>query len=345
MASSLVDPARTRYLRARLARWYGERRRDLPWRRTTDPYRIWISEAMLQQTRVAAAIPYYERFVEKLPDAAALARAPVDEVLTLWAGLGYYRRARLLKAAAEKVVRLHGGALPSGEEELMALPGIGRYTAGAIRSIAFGLRAPILDGNVFRVFARFFALTGSWNREADKKRFWEIAETLVPSRNPGDFNQALMELGALICTPSSPGCAACPVRRRCAAHARGEVDRFPEARPKRRPERIEREMYVVTDRRGRVLFLRRPEGGRMAGMWDLPGEPPPAAGPVSKRGSFRHTILHRRYEIDVFAARTEGPARSGPGGRWVAREDLAEFPLTTMANKALRLVPPEGDEL
>lgn len=337
MTGTPVDAGVVRYVRNGLLRWYRKARRDLPWRRTSEPYPVWISETMLQQTRVATAIPYYERFMEELPDVAALARAPVEEVLALWAGLGYYRRARLLKAAAEEVSDRYGGELPSGEEELLALPGIGRYTAGAIRSIAFGIRAPLMDGNVFRVFARFFALPGSWSREGDKRRFWEVAEVLVPEKNAGDFNQALMELGALICTPRAPECGACPMRRRCTAHARREVERFPEARARRRPERIGRSVYVVTDRRGRILLRKRPEEGRMAGMWDLPVEPPAAAGPPSKAGSFRHTVLHRRYEVDVFTATTTAPARSGRDRRWVAREDLARLPVTAMTKKAIRL--------
>lgn len=338
-----LSPDLVRYVRGRLVRWYRANRRDLPWRRTADPYRIWISEAMLQQTRVATAIPYYERFVERLPDARALAAAPVDEVLTLWAGLGYYRRARLLKAAAERVVREHGGALPSDEHSLLALPGIGRYTAGAIRSIAFGERAPLLDGNVFRVFARLFALSGSWSREADKRRFWEIAAALVPARNPGEFNQALMELGALVCGPRGPDCPGCPVRRRCEGFAAGAVDRFPEARLRREPERVRRAMYVVTDARGRLLLRRRPAGGRMAGLWETPDEPCDVDGVARRVGSFRHAILHRRYEVDVYALRVR-PAALGRNAdrRWVAREDLGDIALTTMAKKAIRLAEGEN---
>ncbi len=341
-----IEAARDRYLRSVLARWYGRARRDLPWRRTSDPYRILVSETMLQQTRVAAVVPYYERFTARFPDVRALADAPIDEVLALWAGLGYYRRARHLRSAAEAIVSRHGGAVPEEEDALLALPGIGRYTAGAIRSIAFGLRAPVLDGNVFRVFARFFALEGSWDRPADRAAFWKLAEDLVPKRRPGDFNQAMMELGALVCLPKGPDCAHCPLCARCAARLAGSVDRLPA--PRRRPgtEIVRIERYLVEDAAGRILIERRPEGGRMAGLWDLPEAAPRGARP-RPIAAFRHSILRFRYEVAVFRARpgagtkrARGSRGAGGGGSsterlFVAREDLAAYALTAMAKKAI----------
>jgi len=330
------DGVAPRYLRAVLVRWYRTARRDLPWRRTSDPYRIWTSEAMLQQTRVATAIPYYERFIESLPDIPSLARADEERVLALWSGLGYYRRARFLKRAAEIVVGEYGGKLPADIGALRSLPGIGRYTAGAILSIAFGMAEPVLDGNVFRVYSRFFARRGSWQSGGDRTRFWELAERLVPGRNAGDFNQALMELGALVCTPKSPACTACPVRRRCAAYGDGDPERYPEPRVRPVTKRLRKDLYLLFDGAGRVLLRRRPDDGRMAGMWELPDTPPASGARGEKRGSFRHSILDRRYEVDVWRpAPRKGRGKSGGCFRWVAREDLTGCALTAMTKKAL----------
>lgn len=294
---------------------------------------------MLQQTRVAAVIDHYHRFLAAFPSVKTLAAAPVEDVLAQWSGLGYYRRARLLHKAAAAVVTEHGGEIPRGEEAILSLPGIGRYTAGAIRSIAFGERAPILDGNVFRVTARFFVIEGSWTSEGDKKRFWQIAEELVQGANPGDFNQALMEWGALVCTPKSPGCAGCPVRRKCGALAAGRVDELPTPRVKPPTVSVEQSVYVAFDGAGKVLLRRRPPGGLMEGMWELPEEEPSASADWSKVGRFRHAILDRRYEVNVFSADvTAGSAPDGEASRWVARERLGEYALTGMASKGIRLV-------
>ncbi len=328
------------YLRRVLIRWYRASRRDLPWRRTKDPYRIWLSEIMLQQTRVAAATSYYRRFLHRFPTVQSLAAAPIDEVLAEWAGLGYYRRARHLKAAAEIVMEVHGGRVPSEEMQLLALPGIGRYTAGAIRSIAFDLRAPILDGNVHRVTARFFRMSGRWTSVSDRKEFWSVADALVPQTNPGDFNQAMMEWGALICTPKSPDCSHCPVRKRCGALASNSVDQFPTPRPKVEMVRVSRALYVVSDKEGRVLIKRRPDSGRMAGMWDLPETVPSPVGQQEPEpiGRFGHSILNKRYRIDVYQVSTKNLNKlPGEDHEWVAREKLTEYPLTTMAKKGLEL--------
>jgi A/G-specific adenine glycosylase len=337
MRVPIVDAKTVRALRADLLRWYRKNRRDLPWRRTSDPYRIWISETMLQQTRVSVVIPYYEKFTARFPDAASLASASVDEVLACWAGLGYYRRARLLKRAAEKVATDYGGALPDAPAVLADLPGIGRYTAGAILSIAFGRPAAVLDGNVFRVLSRFFALKGSWRRSADRTVFWTLAEALVPKRTPGDFNQALMELGALVCKPRDPVCPACPIHARCKARLTGRIDRFPAPSPRQAAEIVAGSRHVILDREGRILLVRRPEGGRMEGLWDLP-ESAPRGARAEKAGIVRHSVLRFRYVIDVFLA--SRPVRARKGGdarRWVAREDLGSYALTGMAKKAIRI--------
>jgi len=333
----VVGAAKVRLLRADLLRWYRKNRRDLPWRKTTDPYRIWISETMLQQTRVSVVVPYYEKFTARFPDAVSLASASVDEVLACWAGLGYYRRARLLKRAAEKVARDYGGALPDAPAALADLPGIGRYTAGAILSIAFGRPAAVLDGNVFRVLSRFFALEGSWRRSADRTVFWTLAEALVPKRAPGDFNQALMELGALVCAPRDPNCPVCPLRARCEARRLGRVDRFPTPSPKRSAETVAGSRYVLLDHEGRVLLVKRPEGVRMEGLWDLPESAPPGAR-AERVGTVRHSVLHFRYLIDVF--RASHPVRAVKDEaelRWVAQEDLGLYALTGAATKAIKV--------
>lgn len=332
-----MDRKIIQYLRRVLPRWYRANRRDLPWRRTNDPYRIWVSEIMLQQTRVAAAVDYYERFIRLFPDVAALAAAPIDDVLAAWSGLGYYRRARHLKSAAETVLERFGGAVPEGEDDLLSLPGVGRYTAGAIRSIAFGKPAPILDGNVFRVTARFFALEGSWNDHGDKKRFWAMAEALVPRARPGDFNQALMEWGALVCTPRNPACGDCPVRRKCAALAAGAVELYPTPRARAEIRARRRALLVYNDRAGRVLLRRRPSGGRLEGMWELPeGDPEKVAG-RERAGFFRHAILNERYEVQVYRAEGDEPPRGAGEWTWVSREELASWPVTTMARKGIAL--------
>jgi len=293
---------------------------------------------MLQQTRVSAVVPYYERFLRRFPDVGALAAAAADDLLAHWAGLGYYRRARHLKEGAERVVAQHGGRVPDDPEALLALPGVGRYTAGAILSIAFGRPYPVLDGNVFRVFARFFALRAEWSSSRDKAKFWSIAEKIVSRQNPGDFNQALMELGALVCTPKGPRCPSCPVRRRCAAFAQDAVDRYPAPRVRPATARVERELFVAVDERDRLLLRRRPEGGRMAGLWELPNERPPVGGRRRKIGSFHHSILHRIYKVDVYRiGACRAPGRSRGAMRWVARESLGEYGLTGMAKKGIRI--------
>jgi len=256
-------------LRAALLRHYDRWHRDLPFRRTRDPYRIWVSEIMLQQTQVATILPYYRRFLAALPTVRRLARAPLGRVLKLWEGLGYYARARNLHAAAKAVVRDHGGRLPRDREALLALPGIGRYTAGAIRSIAFGEPDPVVDGNIIRILSRLRAIGGDPGTSAAKERFWTIAAALVPKRRPGDFNQAMMEHGALVCTPRAPACGRCPIRRWCRAFALGRPGDFP-ARPPARAVPRRRGVVALVEKSGRVLVVRRPKTGLLGGLWELP---------------------------------------------------------------------------
>ncbi len=323
-------------------RWFRASHRDLPWRRTREPYRVWISEIMLQQTRVEVVIPYYERFVESFPTAHALATAPFDEVLAAWAGLGYYRRARQLQAAAALVVRDHGGALPADDTALRALPGIGRYTAGAIRSIAFGQAAPIVDGNVARVFSRLFALPGGPGEAAWEKRLWTLAAALVPATDPSAFNQGLMELGATVCTPRAPRCDACPLARFCRAHALGREEAYPPAKPRAKVERIERwVLLAVRPRDGAVWMRRRGDDEHNAEQWEAPLVAPAEAdtGPPAgarELGSVRHAILATDYRVRVFLLPgARAPQGAGPG-RWRAAD--ATGPVTTITRKALALL-------
>ncbi|MCS6846329.1 MAG: A/G-specific adenine glycosylase [Anaerolineae bacterium] len=252
-------------LASRLLRWFDRHKRDLPWRREPrDPYHVWLSEVMLQQTQVATVIPYFERWVRRFPTLDALAAAPLDEVLKLWEGLGYYARARNFHAAAQIVVRDYGGQLPRTVEGLMALPGVGRYTAGAIASLAFGARAPVLDGNVRRVLSRVFGLG-----RPSEAELWALAESLLPQDRTGAFNEALMELGATICTPRAPQCSACPLRTMCKAYASGDPEAYPAKPAKRATPHYEVLTAVIIDSAGRVLLGRRPRDGLLGGLWEF----------------------------------------------------------------------------
>jgi len=340
-------------LRAPLLAWYRRNRRPLPWRATRDPYAIWVSEIMLQQTRVETVLRYYPRFLERFPTLAALARAPESAVLARWSGLGYYSRARSLREAARAVVARHGDELPSDVAALRALPGIGRYTAGAIASIAFGKRTAAVDGNVARVLSRLFRIDGAPSSGEFRRRIWELAEALLPKRSAGDWNQALMELGATICTPREPRCDRCPVADACAALASGETASYPE--PARRPViRNVRRACVVLEHGDRVLLARQDEGRFLRGLWRFPGvalPPGASAAPAVRRllerlgiekpriradGRIRHAIMDQRIETLVFRASSRnGRGAAPPGARWFRWRELAKLPLSTVE---LRLI-------
>ena len=299
---------------SKLLEWYDAHRRDLPWRRTNKPYRIWVSEIMLQQTRVAAAIDYYRRFLGRFPTVSALARSSESEVLAQWSGLGYYRRARRLHLAAKEIHVKHRGRLPKTSEEWKQLPGIGRYTAAAIASIAFGERVAVVDGNVERVLRR---LSGKMKLDC-----WEAAQQLIPTERPGDFNQAVMELGAMVCTSTSPACADCPLRRWC--KTRGEHQT---ATPPRR-QRAGNEI-AVHRRDGSVYLIQRAANASlMAGLWEFPPAVPAKAAPLLR---LKHAITTTDYHVSVFAQ-----AGRVSGGRWVPIPSLPELPLTGLTRKVLR---------
>jgi A/G-specific adenine glycosylase len=343
-------------LRAALLRWFGLVRRDLPWRRTRDPYAVWVSETMLQQTRVSTVVPYYERFLRELPTVGHLAEATEERVLALWSGLGYYRRARMLHAAAKQVALAHDGVVPSGLEELRGLKGVGAYTAGAVASIAFGRRAAVVDGNVARVLARLFAIEDDIKSAGGNARLWRLAEALVPDGDgdPGDWNQALMELGATVCAPRSPRCDECPAMALCAGRQQGIAARLPRIAPKKAPSLVERVALVLVSDRG-VLLARRRSDVLFGGLWEPPsadarvgrglaelasvlGVDPRALEPA---GEVVHVLSHRRLRVEV----ARGPL--GRRRRWplpgadydavecVALEKVGARAQATLARKVL----------
>ncbi|MFH1080605.1 MAG: A/G-specific adenine glycosylase [Pseudomonadota bacterium] len=254
-----------------LLAWYDRCQRILPWRKHPDPYRVWISEIMLQQTQVDIVIPYYHRFLKRFPDVAALAEAPLDDVLKAWENLGYYARARNLRQTALILVKKFNGKLPDTWEAIITLPGIGNYTAGAILSIAFGKAVPAVDGNVRRVLSRLYAVREPVNQRETQKRLHALAASLIPKTAPGSFNQALMDLGAMICVPKSPACADCPLRIQCKARQFGLQDLLPmpEKKPATPHERVT--AAVIFNRQGQVMIVRRPARGLLASLWKFPG--------------------------------------------------------------------------
>ena len=255
----------------KLLNWYHENRADLPWRRDPNPYHTWLSEVMLQQTRVDTVIPYYHRFLQAFPTIESLAAAPLEDVLKLWEGLGYYSRARNLHRAAQVIVDEYGGSLPADVETLRKLPGIGRYTAGAIASISFGVAAPALDGNVMRLFARLLDMPDDITQPATRNKLWRIAEQWLPAHAPGDFNQALMELGQQICRPRNPLCPRCPIQFSCRARMAGAQNERP-LRSKRSPTpHYDVTAGLIRDERNRLLIARRPLDGLLGGLWEFPG--------------------------------------------------------------------------
>jgi A/G-specific adenine glycosylase len=313
--------------------WYRGGHRDLPWRRTADPYRIWVSEIMLQQTRAQAVIAYYERFLQRFPTVEALAEAAEPDVLAVWSGLGYYSRARNLRLAAQKIVA--AGGFPREYARLRALPGIGDYTAAAIASIAFGLPHAVLDGNVLRVVARVENDAADIGAARTRERFRATAQDWLDPRHSGPFNQALMELGATVCLPRKPLCLVCPVAVRCRGREAGTVDELPVKLRKTTPVRIEGVLLVVRHR-GRVLLRQRDAAARrMAGFWDLPSpEDLPEAQLGRHLGEIRHTITHHHYTLTVRSAEARA---AGPAFAWFPPSRLAGIPLSTTARKALKL--------
>jgi len=322
--------SQTRAIGRELLGWYARHKRDLPWRKSLDPYAVWVSEMMLQQTQVATVIPYFRRWMERFPNVSALASADEGEVLHAWQGLGYYSRARNLRRAAQAMVAEHGGRVPDEVAKLRALPGIGPYSAGAIASIAYGRAEPLVDGNVVRVLTRLFALRGDPNKRDVSNRIWALARSLVPSDAPGDFNQALMELGATVCTPQKPRCDVCPLAARCSALAQDLTCVLPELPAREKPTQVHMVAAVVA-RGERVLVTKLlPNAPRWAGMWLFPHaevrahETPEQAVKRAAAESVgleaepsgivcvvRHTVTRFRITLDAYRARaTRGAPRA-----------------------------------
>ena len=335
-----------------LLAWFDRHgRHDLPWQHPRTPYRVWLSEIMLQQTQVAVVVPYFARFVDALPDVPALARASQDDVLALWSGLGYYARARNLHAAAQRCMELHGGDLPRDLDALQALPGIGRSTAGAILSQAWGDRAAILDGNVKRVLARLFGIEGWPGLPKVEKQLWAIAANLLPEARLADYTQAQMDFGATLCTRADPACAACLLREACVAHREGRTAELPHPKPgKPLPER-EARMLLVEDDRGRVLLQRRPPTGVWAALWSLPEHADAAASrdwfDQHLAGDFARAevlapVLHgfTHYRLRILPSRIAGvqprdPVGDNPDLRWASRAELQAIGLPAPVRRLL----------
>ncbi|PSH03823.1 MAG: A/G-specific adenine glycosylase [Acidobacteria bacterium] len=309
-------------MRAALREWYAQHKRELPWRQNTDAYRVWVSEIMLQQTRVAAVLEHYRIFLNAFPNIEALASASEQRVLALWSGLGYYRRARMLHQAGRVVVSELGGMLPRDAEALRKLPGVGRYTASAIASIAYGESTAVVDGNVERVLSR---LDGE---PRDNASAWRRAQELLDARHPGEWNQAMMELGATVCTPRAPQCVACPVRFWCRAPG-AEMDRPRAARKQMEMTR------ALIERAGRVYLVQRPgDAAKMAGMWELPECD---AGGAKELCVLRHSITDTDYKVRVVSGGMKALlANRARAGRWVPIEEIERLPLTGLTRKILR---------
>lgn len=333
--------------------WYGREGRELPWRGTRDPYRVWLSEIMLQQTGVVTVIPYYQRFLERFPTVSALAAAEADEVIELWAGLGYYSRARNLHAAARVVVAEHGGRFPEALETLQALPGVGRSTAGAILAIAFDRKGVILDGNVRRVLCRLLAVQDNPRATAVDKELWRWAEALTPENRPHDYAQAIMDLGATLCVPRRPTCPRCPLAGLCRAKALGLQGELPKSAAKKTvPTRMQAALLLERD--GRLLVRQRPFSGMLGGLWEFPavdvaeGQSPllavrrlladlGLAGEPTEAGRVRHAYSHFKLDLRLYrAAGTAGFAIAEAAvNRWLTAAELADLPLHGAHKKVL----------
>jgi len=337
-----------RNVQHRLLQWFKKHGRDLPWRITRNPYRIWISEIMLQQTQVDTVIPYYQRFLKTFPTVATLAKAGLSRVLKIWEGLGYYSRARHLHQAAKRIIEEFNGRIPDRLDELLSLPGIGRYTAGAILSIAYNKEAPILDGNVKRVLSRLYAVATPLGQAKTEKLLWTLSESLIPKGHAGSFNEALMDLGATVCTPNDPCCSLCPLRSLCRAKAIGNPERYPTITKKKKIPQVNGVSAVIV-RDGKVLLHQRPPKGFSGGLWEFPNwraqgeknlrhrlakwikeEKNLSVAVKDRIGIFEQTYSHFKLTLHVYQCQALDEEDSG---RWVGIRNLSRFPMSRIHRK------------
>lgn len=333
--------------------WYEQHgRKHLPWQQNITPYRVWVSEIMLQQTQVTTVIPYFERFMQRFPDVQSLASAQQDDVLHLWTGLGYYARGRNLHKCAQTLVEQHGGEFPRSVEQLSELPGIGRSTAGAIASISMGIEAPILDGNVKRVLTRFFAVEGWPGITQVQNELWDKATELTPSHSTRQYTQAMMDLGATLCTRSKPGCGLCPLAPQCEAHAQGRQKDFPYSKPKKEKPVKETVMLILRDPDGQILLRQRPQSGIWGGLYSFPEIARPEdtqgwlathqadAAETEALESFRHTFSHYHLEITPVLVRLQQPltAVGEATEHWYNPEKPSEIGLAAPVKKLLDIL-------
>ena len=326
-----------------LLRWFEKNGRDLPWRKTRDPYAIWVSEIVLQQTRVPTAIPYYKRFLENFPTVRHLAKADLSSVLKIWEGLGYYTRARNLHRAAQFILNRFGGRVPDNPEDLLSLPGIGRYTAGAILSIAHNKDAPILDGNVKRVLSRIFAVSGDPRQTETESLLWSLSESLVPTGHASAFNQGLMDLGSTICTPRDPRCPECPLGSLCKGKASGNPEQYPSKMTRKAIPHIVAVAALIR-KGGRVLLRQRPPRGLLGGLWEFPNWKTEGQNDLKRAlksclkkerdlvaevgkiaGTFHQTFSHFKLTLHVYPCHVVSGSTKG---KWVLIKDLPLFPMS-----------------
>ena len=346
----LPDAKWRQSLRHRLLAWYDRGIRDLPWRANRHPYRIWISEIMLQQTQVATVIPYFQRFIKRFPDVQVLAKAKEESVLRMWEGLGYYRRARQLHRAAKQIANDFAGEFPTDFDDVMSLPGIGRYTAGAITSIAYDQRRPILEANSIRVYCRLWGLEMTPQSTAGQKQLWAFAESILPTKRSGNFNEAVMELGSEVCTVQNPHCESCRVKTLCSAFLQGKQHLIPPPKKKMNYEDVH-EVAIIVWRENRVLLRECQEGERWAGLWDFPRFVSDEAGKAGfarqvkkltginirtgrQRMTIKHGVTRFRITLDCYDAKyAKGTIADRTRMRWIDPTQLSNVPLSVTGRK------------
>jgi A/G-specific adenine glycosylase len=351
------DRGAAREMAVRILHWYEENKRDLPWRRQRDPYAIWVSEVMLQQTRVETVIPYWEHFLTLFPTLEALAQAPEADVLKAWEGLGYYSRVRNLRKGAQVVCERHHGVVPDMLDEMLDLPGVGPYTAGAVLSIAYDRDVPAVDGNVFRVLSRLFLIEEDIMKPKTRKIFEDIAEFMIPEGRAASFNQGLMEMGATVCIPKHPRCHLCPVQTLCKGLAEGMHEDLPVKEKKKPPRPVDMTAAILADG-DRVLIRRRPDTGLLAGLWEFPGGERVegetleeslqrhlrdafgiAVSPQRLFAQVEHTFSHLQWDMRVYECALEsGEVRESEDVRWVSRHELADYAFPVAHGKVVKLL-------